>query len=262
MENKTILEERITAVKEAGKEIQKIYKEGFSISYKEDDSPVTNADLASNQIIRTHLSKFKDIAWLSEESQDDLSRLEKREVFIVDPLDGTEDFVRKDGSFAVNVAYAVDGKPVLAVIGVPRKNSYAYAIKGEGSYYVDENGKKTKLTVSSRKENLIRLISKTHRLNSEAQIKEKYSSKITEVLAIGASLKGIALAGGRGDISIRYTKHTKEWDVCSRDLIVKEAGGIFLDGIGNEFTYNRKDVYNQNGYSMFNCKENKELRLK
>ena len=73
MENKTILEERILAVKEAGKEIQKIYKEGFSISYKEDDSPVTNADLASNQIIRNHLSKFKDIAWLSEESQDDFT---------------------------------------------------------------------------------------------------------------------------------------------------------------------------------------------
>ncbi len=262
METKRILEERIKAVKEAGNEIKRIYGEGFSISYKEDDSPVTNADLSSNQIIRNHLSKFENIAWLSEESQDDLSRLEKREVFIVDPLDGTEDFVRKDGSFAVNVAYAVDGKPVLAVIGVPRKDAYAYAIKGKGAYYVDENGTETKLSVSSRKDNLVRLISKTHRLDSEAEIKEKYSSKIKEVLAIGASLKGIALAGGRGDVSIRYTKHTKEWDVCARDLIVKEAGGLFLDGKGNEFIYNRRDVYNQDGYSMFNNKENKELRLK
>ncbi len=262
METKRILEERIKGVKEAGNEIKRIYGEDFSISYKEDDSPVTNADLSSNQIIRNHLSKFKNIAWLSEESQDDLSRLEKREVFIVDPLDGTEDFVRKDGSFAVNIAYAVDGKPVLAVIGVPRKDAYAYAIKGKGAYYVDENGTETKLSVSSRKENLVRLISKTHRLDSEAEIKEKYSSKIKEVLAIGASLKGIALAGGRGDISIRYTKHTKEWDVCARDLIVKEAGGLFMDGKGNEFIYNRRDVYNQDGYSRFNNKENKELRLK
>ena len=260
MESRLILKERINSVKEARDKIREIYSSSFSISYKEDDSPVTNADLASNQIIRSHLSQFTSVAWLSEESQDDLSRLDKREVFIVDPLDGTEDFVRKDGSFAVNVAYVVDHKPVLAVIGVPSKKSYAYAIKGDGSYYVDQDGKETRLTVSDRTENLVRLISKTHRLPSEKAIADRYASRIKEVLAIGASLKGIALASGRGDFSIRYTEHTKEWDVCARDLLVKEAGGLFLDGQGNEFTYNRKDVYNHGGYSMFNVSKNKELR--
>lgn len=254
-----ILEERIKAAKEAGKEIKRIYASGFSVDYKEDQSPVTNADLASNRIISSRLSLFKDIAWLSEESRDDLSRLDSKEVFIVDPLDGTEDFVRKDDSFAVNIAYVKDKLPLLAVIGVPMKDAYAYAIKGKGSYYVDANGKERKLSVSDRIDNLVRLISKTHMLPSEKEIAERHKDRIKEVVSIGASLKGIALAGGKGDVSIRYTEHTKEWDVCARDLIVKEAGGIFLDGFGKEFTYNRKDVYNHGGYSMFNSKENRSL---
>ncbi len=255
-----ILKARILAGKEAGKKIREIYDKGFSVSYKEDSSPVTDADLASNGIIRKTLSRFSTIGWLSEESKDDLSRLKRKGVFIVDPLDGTEDFLRKDGSFSLNIAYVEEGKPVLSFIGYPAKAGYAFAAKGKGAFFVNEEGKIRRLSVSSRTKQLVRLVSKTHLLPSEEEIREKNKDRIASSLSRGASLKGIALAKGEGDFSIRYTKHTKEWDVCARDLLVKEAGGIFLDGKGKEFSYNREDVYNHDGYERFNRKENRDLK--
>lgn len=252
------LDAMILACKRASQEILQIYNRGFNVKIKDDKSPVTDADLASNKIIREVLSQFKDIAWLSEEDADNYERLNSKAIFIIDPLDGTEDFVRKDESFGVNIALVVNHKPVASVIGVPVKKSYAYALKGKGSYYVHD-GKEEKLHVSSRTSDLIMVQSKTHNLKEEDEILKKHKDMIKEIIYLGASTKAIALARGDVDASIRFTPYTKEWDVCAPELVVTEAGGIFLDGKLKEFTYNRKDVYNHDGYCMFNREENKIL---
>ena len=249
------LEAMILAVKKANTEIMKIYRRGFHVDYKKDDSPVTEADLASNQIIRKELECFKDIAWLSEEDVDSEDRFKKRAVFIVDPLDGTQDFVSHDDYFGVNLALVVDNKPVVAVIGLPAKNAYAYAIKGKGSYYCQED-KEERMHVSDKLHDLIMVQSLTHNLPQEDLILNKHKDRIAKVIYLGASTKAIALAKGDVDASVRFTDQTKEWDVCAPDLIVEEAGGIFVDSKLNRFTYNRKDVINHDGYSMFNRIEN------
>ncbi|MFA6829178.1 MAG: 3'(2'),5'-bisphosphate nucleotidase CysQ [Bacilli bacterium] len=244
------------ALKEAMDEVYAIYEKGFAVEYKEDDSPVTTADLRSNAIIRSHLSKFSDIAWLGEEDADNKERLAKDMVFIVDPLDGTQDFVNHDDCFGINIALVKDHKPIMAFIGMPFYGSYCYAVKGQGAYYVSKIGKEERLHVSSRTKDLIYLASKTHESQREKDVVAKHQDMIKEVIHQGASIKAYYLACGKGDCSVRYTSMTKEWDTCAPDLIVKEAGGIFVDSNGKEIVYNREDVYNRDGYSMFNCSDN------
>lgn len=248
----------IAAGKEASQEVLRIYQKGFQVHIKEDNSPVTDADLASDKILRNRLSSFTDIGWLSEEDQDNLERLKKKAVFVIDPLDGTADFVSRDDSFGINIALIYDHKPVVSVIMVPALQEYAYAIKGKGAFFVDKDGKEERLHVSSRKDHLIYLISKSHVMEEEKRVYEtKHKEMIAKVVASGASTKAILLAMGKADASIRYTPHTKEWDVCAPDLLVQEAGGVFVDSKTRKpFFYNREDVYNHNGYSMFNLKEN------
>lgn len=248
-------EAMISACKRASEEILKIYQKDFHIEIKPDHSPVTEADLASNRIIKKELSQFKDVGWLSEEDADDLSRLEKRALFIVDPLDGTQDFVNRDDSFGINIALVIDNKPVVSVVGVPAKKSYAYAIKDEGCFYV-ENNQTSKLHVSDRTQSIILVQSMTHVLDREKAIENKYKERIKKVVHLGASTKMIALAKGDVDCSVRYTDKTKEWDVCAPELLVTEAGGIFLDTDLKPFSYNRKNVYNTKGYCMLNRIEN------
>lgn len=250
------LEAMLAAGKKASQEVLRIYQSGFHVELKSDSSPVTDADLASDKIIRSQLSRFDEIAWLSEEDQDDLSRLSSSLVFIIDPLDGTADFVRRDDSFGINIALVENGHPIISVVMVPARRSYAYAIRGKGSYYVDENGKETRLHVSDRTKDLIILESLAHVMEEEKDVYKRHADLIKEVIPSGASTKAILLASGKADASVRYTTHTKEWDVCAPELIVTEAGGIFTDSRGIPFHYNRENVYNQYGYSMFNRKEN------
>lgn len=248
-----------TSIIEASNAIMKIYTEGFNVQIKSDNSPVTEADLKSNEIIHSHLDKYDEIGWLSEEDKDDLNRLNREYVFVVDPLDGTQDFVEKDNSFGINLALVKNGKPIVAFIGVPYYHFYAYAYKGRGSFVFTPDHSREKLRVSNRTSNLVYLSSKTHEVERERKLMERHKDKISQVLHSGASTKAIMLASGKGDASVRFTNMTKEWDVCAPDLIVREAGGIFLDTKKKEFTYNRVDVYNHDGYCMFNRVENMDL---
>lgn len=250
----------ILAGRKASDEIMKIYKKGFNVTIKSDQSPVTDADIASNKVIRETLSSFSDIGWLSEEDYDDRSRLEKRKLFVIDPLDGTSDFVERDDSFGVNIALVVDRKPVCSVIAIPAQNKIYYAIKDKGSYFLDGN-ESLPLHVSDRLDHLVFLTSKTHSSLEEENLIKTNHDFIDKVVPLGASTKAVAIAEGKADCCIRYTKMTKEWDVCAPDLLVREAGGLFVDTLGEPFVYNRENVYNMNGYCMFNRKENLKFIL-
>ncbi len=241
----------IEACRKASDKIMEVYRREFKINYKSDHSPVTEADLASNQIIRNILSQFTEIGWLSEEDQDNPERFNKSMLFIIDPLDGTADFINHDDSFGINIALVKDHEPVVSVIGVPAKNSYAYAVKDEGSYYVHDSLKE-KLHVSDKTENLIMVQSLTHNLKCEEELIQRHQDKIKETIFLGASTKSIAIASGKADCSIRFTDQTKEWDLCAPQLILEEAGGMMRDLHLRPFRYNRTDVYNRDGYCMLN----------
>ncbi len=254
-----ILEKMIDAATRASRAICSIYQHSFKIEYKSDNSPVTDADIASDAWIQETLACFSDCYYLSEERADNLARLRYRKVFIVDPLDGTQDFVNHDGSFSVNIAYCVDGIPQIGVIALPLSNEIVYAEKGKGAYLINAQGKTEKIHVSDRRDNLIMMMSMTHVMPKEQELIDRHKDRIAEVRYAGASSKAIAVARGDADCSVRYTDMTKEWDVCAPDIIVREAGGIFSDTDLSPFTYNKRDVYNHKGYLMLNRIENKFL---
>lgn len=255
-----ILSKMIEAIKKACVKINELYDScSYDVNYKEDKSPVTTADFLSNKIIHEELAEFKDMAgFLSEEDDEDNDRLNKKYVFIFDPLDGTNDFVNRDNSFSVNLALVYEGKPILAVIGLPRMNGYCYAVKDKGAYSVFKN-KTRRIHSSSRTKKVIFVESMSNASLKDNEVYKRHEKRVKKIIKAGASTKAYLIAAGKADISIRYTDKTKEWDTCASDLIIRESGGYFTDTSLHEFTYNKEDVVNHNGYCMFNTKENCDL---
>ena len=250
--------DELTKAIEAGllakEKIMYYYNNGFHVEIKEDASPVTEADKQADKIIRDYLLKyFPDYGFLTEESDDDHSRLEKEYVWIIDPLDGTKDFVKRDGEFTTNIALCKNHEVVLGVVIVPSKNIYFYAIKGQGSYKVDLNNKtKIKIHVSNKTEDLTCLRSVFHFSDEEKRMISKHSNKIKHIEAAGSSLKACLIAEGKAEISYRLSPGTKEWDTAAFQIIVFEAGGLVLKPNKEIMKYNRLDVYNKEGYIIIN----------
>ena len=243
------LEVAISTIKQAKEEILKIYYQGFNVSIKSDNSVVTNADLASENIIKEALIKnFPTYAILSEESSDNKERLTNDYCWIVDPLDGTKDYVNKTNNFAINIALAYKKEIVLGVIAVPCRNIYYYAIKGQGAYKI-ENDEVSKITVSSRTSNL-RMLTSQFFFNSNSDYEN--NPEIESLTAIGSSYKAGLIAEGKAEFCVKFDAHTKEWDTAPSEVIIREAGGVMTNMYGEESSYNRDNVYNMDGFIIAN----------
>ncbi len=240
----------IQAAKEAGDAILEIYQGEFESSKKNDDSPITEADLRSNEIIKEILSQTKH-AILSEEDKDDLSRLSEEMVWIVDPLDGTSDFIDKTGEFTIMIALIKNKKPILGVIGWPTEKTLFVAQKDNGAFRFsnDEWGKISVTKVSELSE--CRIVGSRHHLSD----KEKSFIKklgVKDFTSIGSSLKVGKISSGEAEAYITTTNKMKEWDSAASYCIISEAGGKMTDMSGNEITYNNKEVFHQNGILVTN----------
>lgn len=254
-------EKELNAAIEAGLKakvkIMEIYNRGFDVEIKEDNSPVTLADKTADAIIREELHKaFPNYAFLTEESEDDPHRLQNDYVWIVDPVDGTKDFVAKDGGFTTNIALCYKHQIVVGVVVVPVSGEYYYASKGNGAFYHNGKDKEMRIHVNDKLDDLTVLSSVFHSNEKEAALIEKHKDKIKHQEKFGSSLKPCRIAQGLAEISYRMSAGTKEWDTAACDIIVKEAGGLFVEPDGKDITYNREDVYNRKGYIVCNRKEN------
>lgn len=250
------LNEAIIAAKKAQIEIMKIYNQGFDVEIKEDNSPVTMADKNADNIIREHLhNMFPDHAFLTEESEDNQERLSNDYVWIVDPVDGTKDFVARDGGFTTNIALAYKHEVVVGVVLIPVTGEIYFATKDGGAYHQIGEAIK-KIHVNDKTEDLTVLKSVFHSNEKEAILIEKHSDKIKHIEKFGSSLKPCRIAEGLAEITYRMSAGTKEWDTAAFQIIVEEAGGLVLEPDGNRIKYNREDVYNRKGYIVVNRKEN------
>lgn len=246
------LEVALKAIKEASKVVMEIYHDDFTINLKSDNSEVTNADISSEKIIRNHLiNNFPEYSILSEETTDSLDRLNNDYCFIVDPLDGTKDFVNKTDNFAINIALAYKNEIVLGVISVPCKKLIYYAIKGQGAYKID-NDNIEKIHVSK---NVDKLTMVTSKFFSKGNSKYENNKLINKMVSIGSSYKACLIAEGQADICIKEDPYTKEWDTAPSEIILKEAGGIMTNLFGEFIKYNKKDVYNHDGFIIANSNE-------
>lgn len=239
----------------AGEKILEYYYTDFEVAYKEDDSPLTCADRAADEVIGNIISKaFPDIHILSEESSDDLSRLSKSLCWVIDPMDGTKEFIHQTDEFTVNIALVEDGHPVVGVVYVPVTEEMYYASRGNGSFY-EVNGQVHKNHVSERTEKLRLLSSKYHKAEDFLDLVEKNANHISSVESVGSSLKGCLIARGLAEAYYRFG-YTCEWDTAAVQLVAEEAGGYFRQLDHTEMTYNREDTLNRKGFYIVNKAEN------
>ncbi len=242
---------------EAGNKLIEIYNTDFDVYTKDDESPLTKADKEANEIIVRKLKeKYPKHSILSEESKDDELRIENDYCFIVDPLDGTKEFVKKNGEFTVNIALVHKGKPILGVVYAPVLKELYYANKDNGAYLENTETKEIRrLSVSNKICDLIMVASKSHSSEKEENLVLENKDKIKEMISKGSSLKGCMVATGEADVYYRFGL-TCEWDTCAMQCVVEEAGGIFRQMDNTEMTYNRKNTLNEKGFFIVNNVEN------
>lgn len=242
----------------AGRAIMEVYRSGdFGIESKADESPLTLADKAANRIIVDILKKeFPDYAILSEEEQDDMSRLENDFCFIVDPLDGTKEFIKRNGQFTVNIALSYKHKTVMGVIYVPVTGEMYYAAQGLGSFMeYERNTSGIHVSTDKKEKAELRVVmSNSHGAEQMDALIKKHG--IVNHIKVGSSLKGCMIARGAADVYYRYGP-TMEWDTAAMQCIVEEAGGILRQMDDSDMTYNRRDSLNAKGFYILNDIENK-----
>ena len=244
---------------EAGKEILNFYNNEIEVTHKEDLSPLTKADLASNKIILESLTKLNsNIPILSEESLVDWSiRKNWKKYWLVDPLDGTKEFIKKNGEFTVNIALIEDNNPILGVVYVPAKSLLYLAEKNKGSFKTNTKDKLKnfegiqKILVSSQT-NRPRVIGSRSHSNAtfDNWVKEKFPN--ADIVQAGSSLKFCLIAEGEADIYPRFGP-TSEWDIAAGHMIVNEAGGKIRTFQNDSIKYNTKEnIINPEFYAIGN----------
>ncbi len=245
----------------AGEVILSIYRDfdETQVEYKSDHSPLTKADRMANDLIVKELrQQFPGYAVLSEEGKDDKKRLKNKNCFIVDPLDGTKEFLKRNGQFTVNIALAHEHRSVMGVIYVPVSGELYYAVQGRGAWKEDRDGKRTRLRVtdiSDFKEVRV-VVSNSHGCREMDELIEKYQFK--HLRRIGSSLKGCLIAEGKAEIYYRFNP-TMEWDTAAMQCIVEEAGATFQQMDGTPVLYNRENPRNEKGFYIVNRVENRLL---
>ena len=237
----------------AGKVIMEIYNNNSAeVTIKEDDSPVTQADIAADKLITDILRQnYPDYAFLTEESSDDKSRLSNDFVWVVDPIDGTKDFIKRTGEFTINIALVYKRRPVVGVVAIPAKNEMYFASEGNGAFY-QSNDRLEKIHANNDDNDLIAFRSRFHYGDTERNYYESHDDLVKEVVTVGSSIKACHIAHGLAHVYAKLTNGTKEWDIAASDIIVKEAGGIFAKPNGTQILYNRDDVYNREGFIVMN----------
>lgn len=240
----------------AGRAIMEIYEkeEMWQVEYKEGHMPLTLADKRAHEIIAEGLQEdFPDYALLSEEGEEDQGCLDNPYCFIVDPLDGTKEFIKKNGQFTVNIALCHQGRPIMGVIYVPVTGELYHAEKGMGAY-LEKDGTVEQIRVSDRVDAPRVVMSSSHGCEEMERLLEKYH--LTELVRVGSSIKGCMIARGEAEIYYRHTP-TMEWDTAAMQCIAEEAGAIFRQLDDSEMTYAREDHVNRKGFYIINCPENK-----
>lgn len=241
---------------EAGKAILEIYNTDFDVQKKEDKSPLTEADLRSHNVIKKALNEF-DIPVLSEEGKsiDYSDRKNWKELWIVDPLDGTKEFVKRNGEFTVNIALAKNSIPVLGIIYIPVTETLYFAEETIGAFkikspqttdYKELINLADKLPLNQSKDAFTMVGSRSHMsdetTNYMNSLKEKHGE--VEIISCGSSIKLCMVAEGRADVYPRFAP-TMEWDTAAGHAICRAAEcEVIRHDTGEALTYNKENLLN------------------
>ncbi len=244
-----MIEDIIDLSLKVAQEVCGCYESGFEVYEKKDKSLLTSADLISHKMIIEGLTKiFPQIPVLSEES-DNISfqtRKHWKKFFLVDPLDGTKGFIKKNGEFTINIALIEDCIPILGVISIPLEGRVYFSESGQGAY-LRNKGRDYRLPLFSRKENSVRVIRGRSRACPQEEalmntLKTYY--KTTELIQTGSSLKFCKIAEGSADIYPRFGL-TSEWDTAAGHALLLETDGeVKKIDSNNSLIYNKESTLN------------------
>ncbi len=237
----SLLQSARTIARDAGEQIMKIYDTDFKVDVKADQSPLTEADLAAHDCIVAGLESISDLPIISEESAA-LSFDQRQQwttYWLVDPLDGTKEFVKRNGNFTVNIALIHEHKAILGVVYVPVTKQSYFAAESVGAF--KQMGDETEVTISVRAEipEKITVAGSSSHITPEL---ESYLNNLPEheLISIGSSLKLCLVAEGIADIYPRLGL-TSEWDTAAAQCVVEQAGGRVTETTGQDLLYNTKD---------------------
>lgn len=251
------LELAIEAVFAAGEEIMDLYEQEFEYAQKADGSLVSEADVISNEVIKAILidSNKNKYGFMSEETDDDLSRFDHDRVWVLDPLDGSKHFIDMTDDFTIQLALLVKNELELAVVYAPAHDVMFFAKKGEGAYMISGDSDPVKISVSDIKD-----LTKSRLLVSESRRQEEVrnigSSLGIEIVPVGSGLKYCLIGRGDGEIVMNLSGEQREWDVAAPALILQEAGGFVCDKEGNPLIWNKENTKMNNGIIGINNRVN------
>ena len=241
-----MIDKVMEAVLKAGEEVLKIYEGSFSVIEKEDKTPLTEADALSHAIITQALKG--NVPVISEEGEKKPSDL--KNFWLVDPLDGTKEFIKRNGEFTINVALIEEGKPKLGVVYAPALGKLYSAERGKGAYLLDlKEEKEYELPLDSEPngKRLKVVVSRSHTDEGTEEYLERLSEKFEiERISIGSSLKICLLAEGKADLYPRTTP-TMEWDTAAAHAVLLETGGTLVS-LDEKMNCNGELLYGKEGY--------------
>jgi 3'(2'), 5'-bisphosphate nucleotidase len=231
----------------AGQAIMCVYSKDFAVEYKHDKSPLTEADKIANEIICENLTKlYPQTPIISEENKEIPYEVRKNyEYFwLIDPLDGTKEFINKNGEFTVNIALICNGEPKLGVVYAPAIDLMYYAKRGDGAFKIADNIT-TRLTLNRNDGRFVVVASKSHNTpETQDFIQHIKTDKQIEFISMGSSIKLCLVASGEADIYPRLAP-TMEWDTAAADAIVRECGKMSVDfGTNEPLKYNKENMLN------------------
>jgi len=234
---KKILEHTVLAIREAGKIIMNYYQSEFEVKQKGVGNPVTQADIETDTFLKNTLTEaFPNYGWLSEETKDSPARLKKNRVWVVDPLDGTKEFVEGIPNFAISIGLVENGKPIMGVILNPVKNELYTAVKNMGMKF---NGKKT---IICQNQNLNEINILNSRSETKRGLWKLYQGKFKELIPVGSIALKLAMVSANQADFIGSLQPKNEWDICAGHCMINESGGELLTTLGNEITYNNPNT--------------------
>jgi 3'(2'), 5'-bisphosphate nucleotidase len=233
----------IALAREAAAKILAIYHSDFAVEHKDDRSPLTAADLAAHHCIVEGLERLTpDIPVLSEESAEDIPALVRRRwsrLWLVDPLDGTREFVKRNGEFTVNIALIDEGVPTLAVVQAPVTGVLWHGLRGAGAFRRDGDVDHAIATRRPAAPPLRIAASRSHADPRTTALMQKIGD--VEPVPLGSSLKFCRIAEGGMDVYPRFGP-TSEWDTAAGQCVLEAAGGVVMDPQGRPLRYNQRDT--------------------
>lgn len=239
---KELLDPVIQIAYQAGKVIMEVYDAGFSVEEKSDQTPVTEADMAANNVIESGLKKLTPHLPILTEETKPIPYAERKKwprYWLIDPLDGTREFIKRNGEFTVNIALIDGDEAVLGVVYAPVIGVLYYAAKGQGAFKQDSTNAPKAIHVNDRcPRKTVVACGRSHPTEDIINFLENLGEH--EIIRIGSALKSCMVAEGKADLYARLGP-TSEWDTAAAQCVVEEAGGAITDTTMQRLRYNTKD---------------------